>query len=156
MANPQLNYWMGKTPLSLSGQPLSPSSSTSLFSYWPPRASNAPPPSLLPPRATIHLWPCPHCIENGHAGHLGALERATVHSCTVAAPANDLQPPRGSPVRPTMRVDVCDMPRLCPPPSFPSSRPSLHARRPPKSSNERPHTREALALPRSLSSFPLP
>ena len=55
-----------------------------------------------------------------------------------------------------MRLDICNTPCLCPPPSSPSYRPSLHARRPPESSNEQTHTRDALSLPRYLSSLPSP
>ena len=73
-------------PIFYSGQPHFHSSPSSLFTHWPSKASKAKIPSLAPPK---HDWTCkgvPTSIENGLDSHMGALERATVRSRTVAAP----------------------------------------------------------------------
>ena len=98
--------------------------------------------SLLHPRATRHIWPRPPGLKNCRASRLHALEHATVCSGTVVAP---FQPPpstSGLPSAPDEMPRRLGHDSWSAPSSFSLLWPPSHARRPPASSNARPHMRE--------------
>ena len=128
-------------PIFYSGQPHFHSSPSSLFTHWPPKASKAKIPSLAPK----HYWTCkgaPTSIESGLDSHMGALERATVRSRTVAAP---FQAPPATSGLPSVPDETPRRPvqgSWSAPSSLSLSCPCSHAHRPPESSSERAHMRD--------------